>query len=181
MDIKKLWYAAYSVAALVSLSVVLVVKFSNLVKSRNLAFDLVFLTNASEGDTTVVPLSAYYDARPQHSHKNSTVILASVLENKQVSIVGCEVDGAQRYKPMVSARPVSVSGWIQYNHHVTHIDIIVSCFDMYIDKNSTVNLLYQDEGNLFRVAVKNDVVMATQDSEQDGVMICSTGYGSDIP
>lgn len=134
----------------------------------------------SEGNRQVVPLSAYYDMRPQHSHNNSTVILASVLEKiyQQDSIVGCEVDSITRYKPMMFVRPIYVAGWIQHVHPVTHIDITVTCFDMHIDKNSTVSLVYQVDGVKYRVPVEKKVVMPAQTAEQTGVMICSTGYGT---
>ena len=79
----------------------------------------------------VFPLSAYYDRKPLHSHNNSTVILASVLDQllKKNIILGCEVDGVTRFKPMISIRTIDVNWWIKIHHPGPYTDIIVTCFD----------------------------------------------------
>ena len=138
-------------------------------------------TNGDKGVKEVVALSSYYDGRHQYSYTNSTVILASVL-NKMIelnSILGCEVDGVTQLEPMVIIKPIVLDGYIKETRpHLTHTDIIVNCFNMYINKNSTVRLIYQVEGVQHRVAVVNDVVMPVQTDEDNSVMVCSTGYGS---
>ena len=128
----------------------------------------------------VVPLSAYHDRRPLHSHNNSTVILASVLDQllKKNIILGCEVDGVTRFKPMISIRTIDVNWWIKIHYPVSYTDIIVTCFDMSVHEKSTVRLIYQVDGVIYRVAVEEDVVMPTQTTEDNGVMVCSTGYGT---
>ena len=128
----------------------------------------------------VVPLSAYYDRRPLHSHNNSTVILASVLNQlfKKKLILGCEVDGVTQFKPMMTIRTIHTDWWIKNNHPVSYTDIIVTCFDMSVHRKSTVKLIYQVKGILYIVAVEKDVVMPTQAAEHNGVMVCSTGYAT---
>ena len=41
-----------------------------------------------------------------------------------------------------------------------------------------MRLIYQVDGVNYRVAVEEDVVMPTQTTEHNGVMVCSTGYGT---
>ena len=138
-------------------------------------------TGGIYGVKEVVALSSYYDGRHQYSYTNSTVILASVL-NKMIelnSILGCEIDGVTQLEPMVIIKPIVLDGYIKETRpHLTHTDIIVNCFNMYINRNSTVRLIYQVEGVQHRVAVVNDVVMPVQTDEDNSVMVCSTGYGS---
>ena len=52
----------------------------------------------------VVPIAAYFDGRPQDSHKNSTVILVDVLKNFVSNISGCEVDGVGQSKFLAITR-----------------------------------------------------------------------------
>ena len=67
--------------------------------------------------------------------------------------------------------------WIKIHHPVSYTDIIVTCFDMSVHEKSTVRLIYQVDGVIYRMAVEEDVVMPTQTTEHNGVMVCSTGYG----
>ena len=70
----------------------------------------------------VVPIAAYFDGRPQDSHKNSTVILVDVLKNLVNNISGCEVDGVGQSKFL--ARSVAVNWWLEQVHPVSHTELI---------------------------------------------------------
>ena len=135
------------------------------------------IEEASPLGNAVVPIAAYFDERPQHSHKNSTVILVDVLKSLVSKISGCEVDGVEQSKFL--ARPIAVNWWIQQVHPLSHTELILSCFDMNSKWNSSVRVLFRLDGRVVRVPVKREgVLMPVKSVERDGVMVCTTGYGN---
>ena len=125
----------------------------------------------------VVPIAAYFDERPQHSHKNSTVILVDVLKSLVSQMSGCEVDGVEQSKFL--ARPIAVNKWLEKGHPLSHTELILSCYDMNTKWNSSVSVLFRLSGRVVRVPVKREgVLMPVRSVERDGVMVCNTGYGS---
>ena len=126
---------------------------------------------------TVVPLAAYFDARPRKKHKNATVILAHVLKQLDRQVKGCEVDGVQQLTAFAS--PIGITLWIQSYKPVSHYDLILLCYDMNVRHNSSVNLLIEVSGQLLKVPVKmKGVVMPGRGPEKDEVVVCASGFGN---
>ena len=124
----------------------------------------------------VVPFSAYVDKRPRGAFKNATVILASVAQHIRREItVSCEIDG--RVAPSTLFRDTKLSGWINHHFKRTHTDCILYCYDMEVNRNSTVNLIYRANGKVWSTPVRSAVLLPAFGPEKDSVMVCATGYG----
>ena len=139
-----------------------------------LATSYVNLTHAFSID--IVPLSVYFDLRPQQDYDNATVIFLSLLKAYRRNILGCEVDGIEELKPRVV--DIILSGWIEVNSPVTHMDCIVYCYDMDINEHSKVSLIYSKNSMVLKEPVRTVVVIPKYDEEEDAVMVCATGFGA---
>ena len=178
------WCIIYSLAILTAVTALFILNFNRNAgrnvgeeKDHNFLMSMAVEFSLSKS-LDVVPMSAYFDNRPQDSHHNVTVILASVLQQLESTIIGCNVDGVVQRKPEAWSRTIALAQWIQGHHPVTHVDMIVRCYDMDIHENSLVSLLYVVNGTGFKAPVKTSLVMPQEGPEIDGVMICATGFGS---
>ena len=81
--------------------------------------------------------SAYIDTRARNGYKNSTVIFAETSKDvrKFGLIVGCGVDTIDAKEYKVESLYFS---WIWYQMgHLTHEEIIITCYDLEAHENST--------------------------------------------
>ena len=77
-------------------------------------------------------------------------------------VKGCEVDGVQQLK--AKATPIAITKYIQKYYQISHNDLILLCYDMYVRQNSSVNLLFEASGQLVKVPIKRKgVVMPGKD------------------
>ena len=120
--------------------------------------------------------AANFDAKSRETHKHATVILVHVLKEMWKQIKGCEVEGVQQL--MAKATPIAITPFIQKHNQVSHNDLILLCYDMYVRQNSSMNLLFEASGQLVKVLVKRKgVVMPGKGPEKDEVMVCASGFG----
>ena len=119
----------------------------------------------------------YFDNRvQQNSHKNATVISVSVLAKYRESILSCEVDEVGSRGSTVEN--VILQPWVDQHRPVTHVDCFVYCYDMRVNAGSTVHVLYNKSGTVVRVPARSEVVIPNYEREEDGVMVCATGFGN---
>ena len=125
----------------------------------------------------VVAHSVYFDMRAQTNHSNATVILASVLKELMDSNIGCRVDTQIQLEPIAWPQEIALTYWISRHFKVTHVDMIIRCYDLKIHRNSFVSLLYEVNGTLWEAPVKTGVVIPGESPLNKGVMACVTGFG----
>ena len=185
----KIWPYLYLLSFIIFVVILLIVRNGRLYRERrpytSVQDVLLFPENSTVSTTEsvstlgniVVPIAAYFDGRPQHFHKNSTVILVDVLENLVNNILGCEVDGVEQSN--FQKKPIYLQWWIKSKHPVSHTEVILSCYNINTNRNSSVSVLFSSSGHVIKVPVKREgVVMPGSGVERDGVMICATAYGS---
>ena len=126
-------------------------------------------------NSDLVPRRVYFDTRPQSSHSNATIVSISVLLKYRDKIVGCDVDGVVYKNPSVS--DIVLRYFIARYHPVSHVDCFVYCFDMDVVVDSVVSILYEKNGTIVSVPALTDVVIPDYETEEDGVMVCATGFG----
>ncbi len=126
----------------------------------------------------VVAISAYFDPRSQQSHNNATVILLSVEKSLKNSIVGCEVDGLTSMNS--SVEELSIMGWVHARFKMTHTDCIMYCWDMEVNRDSVVKVLWKINNETRAEPVRTAVVTFSQGPERNEVMVCATGFGGPI-
>ena len=126
-------------------------------------------------NSDLVPHRVYFDRRPQSSHSNATVVSISVLLKYRDKIVGCDVDGVVYKNPSVS--DIVLRNFIARYRRVSHVDCFVYCFDMDVVVDSVVSILYEKNGTIVSVPALTDVVIPDYETEEDGVMVCATGFG----
>ena len=127
-------------------------------------------------NTDLVPHQTYFDSRVQNSHSNAIVVSVSVLAKYRTQIVGCEVDGVVNKEPVIEN--VLLQSVIYKLRPVTHVDCFVYCYDMKVRAGSEVSLLYKKSGTVVRVPARSEVVIPSYEKEEeDGVMVCATGFG----
>ena len=120
--------------------------------------------------------AVYFDRRPQKSHSNATVISMSILEGYRERILGCEVDGVLQLQFEVI--DITVLKWIKENFpYLTHRDCFLYCYDMNIQEDSAISVLYNKCGSIVRKLVRSDLVIPKYDAEEEAVMVCATGFG----
>ena len=78
--------------------------------------------------------------RAQANHSNATVILASVLKELMDSNIGCRVDTQIQWEPIAWPQQIVLTNWINRHFKVTHVDMIIRCYDLKIHRNSFVSL-----------------------------------------
>ena len=169
--------------AILSLSIVVffVITQSNLMnRTRSYYVDIHRLENAypssSPSKDDVVPFSAYFDRRAHGSFHNATVVLIAVARHLRPKIsVGCEIDG--KIASHILFRDTDVSGWINDRFKLTHTDCILYCYDMEVNRNSAVSVIYKQSGKLWSMPVRTAVVIPDVNLVKDSVMVCATGYG----
>ncbi len=124
----------------------------------------------------IVPISAYFDARPQQNHNNATVILLSVEKSLKNSIVGCEVDGVRSMNSLVEE--LGVMKWVHHKFKLSHTDCILYCWDMAVNQDSIVNVVLKINNELMTEAVRRPVIIPPHGPEINKVMVCATGFGT---
>ncbi len=62
---------------------------------------------------------------------------------------------------------------------VSHTDCFVYCFDMDINRDSEVSVLYKKNGTIIKEPVRSDSVVIPPENvpEKDEVMVCAAGFG----
>ncbi len=125
---------------------------------------------------SVVPISAYFDARPQQNHNNATVILLSVEKSLKNSIVGCEVDGVKSKNSLVEE--LGIMKWVHHKVKLSHTDCILYCWDMAVNQDSIVNVVLKINNELMTEAVRRPVIIPPHGPEINKVMVCATGFGT---
>ncbi len=123
----------------------------------------------------VVAISAYFDPRSQQSHNNATVILLSVEKSLKNSIVGCEVDGLTSMNS--SVEELAIMGWVHARFKMTHTDCIMYCWDMEVNRDSVVKVLWKINNETRAEPVRTAVVTFSQGPGRNEVMVCATGFG----
>ena len=120
--------------------------------------------------------AVYFDRRPQKSHSNATVISMSILEGYRERILGCEVDGVLQLQFEVI--DIAVLRWIKKKfQYLTHKDCFLYCYDMSIQEDSVISVLYNKSGTVVKEPVRSDLVIPNYDAEEEAVMVCATGFG----
>ena len=120
--------------------------------------------------------SVYFDRRPQKSHSNATVISMSVLEEYRERILGCEVDEILQLQFEVI--DIHILKWIKVKfQYLTHRDCFLYCYDMNIQEDSAISVLYNKSGTIVRELVRSDVLIPNYGTEEEAVMVCATGFG----
>ncbi len=96
--------------------------------------------------------SAYIDTRARNGYKNSTVIFAETSKDvlKFGLIVSCGVD-------TIDAKEYKVESlyfqWIWYHMgHLTHEDIMITCYDLEAHENSTAFIAYHPAPNSIEIS-----------------------------
>ncbi len=125
----------------------------------------------------LVAHQAYLDRRPGPSHSNVTVVSVSVLKDYRQDIIGCDIDGIQSHRTEVV--DIMLVLFIETYFPVSHKDCFVYCFDMDINRDSEVSVLYKKNGTIIKEPVRSDSVVIPPENvpEKDEVMVCAAGFG----
>ena len=123
--------------------------------------------------------SAFVDTRPRNGYKNSTVIFAEVSKNvlKFGLILGCGVDTiyAEAYKV---ESLYSLYVWWNYGH-LTHEDIMITCYDLKAHENSTSFIAYHPATNSINISIVT-VEITYSPIRKDGksrTVVCTLAFG----
>ena len=126
-------------------------------------------------NTDLVLHSIYFDRRPQKSHSNATIIFMSVLEEYRERILGCEVDGVLQVQSEVV--DIMLSNWIKINCNTTHTDCFLYCYNVHIQDDTIINVLYNKSGTIMKEPIQTEIVIPSHETEEEAVMVCATGFG----
>ena len=126
-------------------------------------------------NTDLVLHSIYFDRRPQKSHSNATIIFMSVLEEYRERILGCEVDRVLQVQSEVV--DIILSNWIKMNFNTTHTDCFLYCYDVHIQEDTIINVLYNKSGTIMKEPIQTEIVIPSHETEEEAVMVCATGFG----
>jgi len=127
--------------------------------------------------TDLVPHQVYLDRRPRFSYSNATVVFISVHEQYRHAIIGCEIDGIQIHQTKVV--DIAILHYIVDYFNISHNDCYLFCYNANINESSKVSVLYSKNGSVVKESVRSDVVIIPPRNsvEEEGVMICATGFG----
>ncbi len=125
----------------------------------------------------LVAHQAYLDRRPGPSHSNVTVVSVSVFKDYRQDIIGCDIDGIQSHRTEVV--DIMILFFIETYFPVSHKDCFVYCFDIDINRDSEVSVLYKKNGTIIKEPVRSDSVVIPPENvpEKDEVMVCAAGFG----
>ncbi len=123
--------------------------------------------------------SAFVDTRPRNGYKNSTVIFAEVSKNvlKFGLILGCGVDTiyAEAYKV---ESLYSLYVWWNYGH-LTHEDIMITCYDLKAHENSTSFIAYHPATNSINISIVTVEITYSpiRKDSKSRTVVCTLAFG----
>ncbi len=127
--------------------------------------------------TDLVPHQVYLDRRPGSSYFNATIVFISVHKQYRQDIIGCEIDEIQINQTKVV--DLAILHYIKENFNVSHRDCYLFCYNANINENSKVSVLYSKNGTVSKEPVRSNkvIIPPSYSVEEDGVMVCATGFG----
>ena len=71
--------------------------------------------------------------------------------------MGCEIDGVESNK--IQVIDIAIAWFISRFFPVSHRDCFLYCFDMNVNRDSEVSVLYKKNGTIIREPVQSDSVV----------------------
>ncbi|XP_064383577.1 uncharacterized protein LOC135332158 [Halichondria panicea] len=123
--------------------------------------------------------SAYIDTRERNGHKNSTVIFAEISKDvrKFGLIVGCGVDTIDAKEYKVESL---YDSWIQKRMgHLTHEEIMITCYDLEAHENSTAFIAYHPAPNSIEISTGTVEITYSPKRKygKNKTVVCTLAFG----